>query len=367
MTTKATGTLVLAIIAAFAVTNISAATQTIQFESPGGGEVFAIGQVQKVRLGARTRAKVVTIDISRDGGATFQLLGAIDNSTKDVTMRNVLTFTVTGPSSSNCVLRATGTIGRTSITSTSSPFSIGTAGAPPTGSVTTEILSESVVTTSKLADGSVTNPKLAVGAVSTEKITSGNSSSNFVLLSDGAGGVSFGALPASAISAGTAGINITGNAATATQASTVVNNGVTAAAIANGAVTPAKLAAQPKAQATRTTNQTIPNNSETAISFDSTSFDTDGIFSNIMPTKLTCNTAGVYLILAHANFSAGGTKIINLKVNGNYIAGCATTESALSVSTALILQPGDFVETTIFQFSGASFDILSSIPPPAFQ
>lgn len=150
-----------------------AGTPTIVFESPRGGEVYGLGQAQKVRLGSKTRAKTVKIELSRDGGATFELLGTVDNTVKDKEQRNILSFTVSGTSSSNCVIKATGTVGKTTVSSLSSPFSIGSAGSPPPGSVTSGSLADGNVTTVKLADGSVTSIKLADGSVTNPKLAAG--------------------------------------------------------------------------------------------------------------------------------------------------------------------------------------------------
>ena len=140
--------------------NSHAAMATITFDSPRGGEVYAPGQTQKVRLGSKTPAKVVKIELSRDGGTTFELLGSIDNTVKDATLRNALSFTVAGISSSNCLIRASGTVGKSIVSVLSSPFTIGAVG---------------------IADGSV----------SPAKITSGASSNGFILTADGSGGANF--------------------------------------------------------------------------------------------------------------------------------------------------------------------------------
>lgn len=148
----------------FAPATSHAASATITFDSPRGGEEYALGQVQKVRLG-KTPSKAIKIELSRDGGTTFELLGSIDNLVKDINLRNVLSFTVAAPASSNCVIRASGAIGMNVVVEISSPFSIGSAGGPLNGSVTS-------------------------GAIS-----SGSALANLVLTADGSGGASFGPLP----------------------------------------------------------------------------------------------------------------------------------------------------------------------------
>lgn len=99
----------------FALSSFAATTQPIVFESPEGGEVYLLGTDQSVRLGKRTRVKEVTIAISRDGGATWEALGVINKRNKDKLLRQVLPWFVTGPTSSNCLLRASGLYRKTTV------------------------------------------------------------------------------------------------------------------------------------------------------------------------------------------------------------------------------------------------------------
>ena len=177
----------LSLLFALATTSVWAATPIMSFDSPRGGEVYTVGQAQCVRLGDKTRAKTVRIELSRDAGGSYEILGTIDNGNK--ANRNVLVFTVTTPASSHCVLRATGTIGKTTSVLVSYPFTINDAN--PIGTVTTASLADQSVTGVKIADGSITTPKIAAGAITSDKIGSGPTSGGFVLASDGNGGASF--------------------------------------------------------------------------------------------------------------------------------------------------------------------------------
>jgi hypothetical protein len=110
-------------LVAFTMIAINAeAASAITFDSPRGGEVFLAGQVQEIRLGAKARAKSITIELSRDGGLTFEALGAIDNGVKDRSGRNRLAFPIAGAASSNCIVRATATIGKFQAVALSAPF-----------------------------------------------------------------------------------------------------------------------------------------------------------------------------------------------------------------------------------------------------
>lgn len=99
----------------FALSSFAATTQPIVFDSPEGGEVYLLGTDQLVKLNKKTRVKEVTIALSRDGGATWEDLGVINKRNKDKTLRQILPWTVTGPTSSNCLLRASGLFRKTTV------------------------------------------------------------------------------------------------------------------------------------------------------------------------------------------------------------------------------------------------------------
>ena len=220
--------------------------------SPRGGEIYADGSTQLITLDPHTRYKSVLIELSRDGGQTWSTIGTINNTVKDRTKRNILSWTLSNPPSSNAVIRATATTKKGSVTAISAGFIIGSpqfiTTSLPAASVTEFQLADGSVTTPKLANGAVTTIKVAADAITADKIGSGAASGGFVLEADGNGGVAFTPLPATttvsntagnsilvaindpgtigtinaAILTGTAAINITGNANTATTA-----NGVT--------------------------------------------------------------------------------------------------------------------------------------------
>ena len=71
-----------------------------------GGEVYAPGQQQTVVLNAKTTASSILIEVSLDGGATFETLGTI-NSKNHLGAANRLSWTVAFPATTNSQLRAT--------------------------------------------------------------------------------------------------------------------------------------------------------------------------------------------------------------------------------------------------------------------
>ena len=178
---------------------VYAASGTIDFSSPAGGEVFFVNKSYTIRLAVKGNFPSIKLELSRDGGQTFASLGTIDNTLSDKSKHNQFQFAPTVPFSADCLLRATGT-GKTPVTTVSMPFSIGSAAmvVSTPGSLTGDALAANTITsanlangsvvTQGLADGSVTNPKIANLAVSNTKITSGAASSKQVLAADGLGG-----------------------------------------------------------------------------------------------------------------------------------------------------------------------------------
>lgn len=139
----------------FVACNALHAAAVIDFESPAGGELFVVGQTQFVRLSAKTRYKRVTIELSRNGGQTFEALGEIDNSVARQS-RNFLQFQVTGAASSRCVIRASAPNAR----GLSGEFSISVNGSLP-GSGTAS--NNSVLTADGLGGSDWKQADLAAG------------------------------------------------------------------------------------------------------------------------------------------------------------------------------------------------------------
>ncbi len=93
--------------------------------NPSGGEMYVPGQQQVVILGPKTLAKSLRVELSRDGGQTFETVGSIDNRVKERSLRNRLNWTTSLPESDTCILRVESTDPRKPGTATSKPFSIG--------------------------------------------------------------------------------------------------------------------------------------------------------------------------------------------------------------------------------------------------
>jgi len=108
-------------------------------------------------------------------------------------------------------------------------------------------------------------------------------------------------------------------------------------------------------------NVAIPHNTWTVLPFTLERYDTDGIHDNVISnSRLTCQTAGKYLIVANISWAgnAAGYRRLNIWKNGavwlNQIGANAPDAGFLSVECATIydLIVGDYVEVRVYQNCG---------------
>ena len=116
---------------------------------------------------------------------------------------------------------------------------------------------------------------------------------------------------------------------------------------------------------------TIANNTATIPTFDSERWDTDTMHSTSANTsRLTCQTAGLYLIIGHISWAASavGRRVLSILLNG---ATTLATDSRMPVTDAAIptrqtcpamyrLAAGDYVELQVLQLSGGNLNIESA-------
>lgn len=98
------------------------------------------------------------------------------------------------------------------------------------------------------------------------------------------------------------------------------------------------------------------------VTFDSERYDTDGIHDTVTnPSRLTCRTAGKYMIGAHIAFGASTASLqVLIRLNGTtYLASQQTpvASTQMSISTCWDLDVGNYVEFYVAQGTGAPLAI----------
>jgi hypothetical protein len=82
----------------------------LSFDKPHGGEIYQAGQTRQIKLNARRAFKTVKLELSYDGGVTYELLGIIDNKFKHRALRNIFNWKIDYDKSMSCILRETATL-----------------------------------------------------------------------------------------------------------------------------------------------------------------------------------------------------------------------------------------------------------------
>jgi hypothetical protein len=120
--------------------------------------------------------------------------------------------------------------------------------------------------------------------------------------------------------------------------------------------------------------QSITNNTETTVTFDSETLDTDTIHDTVTNnSRLTCKTAGTYLVLFVGDFTANATGVRYglIRKNGTTQLGPRSDVSSLTAGangtvqgwTLASLAVNDYVEVRVFQNSGGSLNFDATTTP----
>jgi len=121
---------------------------------------------------------------------------------------------------------------------------------------------------------------------------------------------------------------------------------------------------RPLAKADRSTNQTIPNLTYQTISFDTETYDTDGMFTPTNTKVYAKRFGGYYLVIGSGGFqpNATGYRIIFLRKNGTTSLAVhdfmpnGTYELVLEVEAIVYMNVNDYVELMVLQSSGGNLD-----------
>lgn len=131
------------------------------------------------------------------------------------------------------------------------------------------------------------------------------------------------------------------------------------------------IAKMPAVSAYKGATQSIPNGAPTAVIWETERYDTDTIHDPaVNPSRLTCKTAGKYLIITHIAWEAftGGTqRRVFVMLNGTAriadvsllpAAGSLDVYQSTSVIWAMVVN--DYVEVQVYQDSGAARNVAAA-------
>lgn len=125
-------------------------------------------------------------------------------------------------------------------------------------------------------------------------------------------------------------------------------------------------------------NQAIPDDTLTSLAFDTEVWDTDTIHDIVTNnSRLTCKTAGKYVIMGTATFvyNATGERALFMVLNGTLEIAVETTTALykalsytkLGVSTIYNMAVGDYIELVVRQSSGNDLNVYGgSVRNPDF-
>ena len=112
---------------------------------------------------------------------------------------------------------------------------------------------------------------------------------------------------------------------------------------------------------------TIATATWTNLSFDTETWDTAGMHDAVNPDRLTCITAGYYIIIGQVEWAVvvGGLRYVNINhsvttniamVSPGSTADGVTTPRQI-VTTLFYMTPGEYVELMVLQESGGNLNI----------
>lgn len=129
------------------------------------------------------------------------------------------------------------------------------------------------------------------------------------------------------------------------------------------------------ARVRRSSTQSIPNNTATAISFTTEVHDTgDDNWSVGSPTRLTAQKTGSYITTGNLRWAnnTSGRRQLQIRLNGSAIIGRielgpnSVGNADMHITAIYELSSSDYVELLAFQNSGAALNVLSATMNPWF-
>ena len=115
--------------------------------------------------------------------------------------------------------------------------------------------------------------------------------------------------------------------------------------------------------------QSIADTTWVALALNSERYDTDGIHDLATNnSRLTCKTAGKYIIVANIAFASNttGRRMVGIFLNGATFIGVGETNATttgsciVTVATIYLLEVNDYVEMKAFQNSGGALNVVAA-------
>jgi hypothetical protein len=197
-----------------------------------------------------------------------------------------------------------------------------------------------------LADGSVTGAKLATGAVGTRELATN--------------------LPSTFLADDSVGVRVIGPLAVG---NAELAAGILGSKLADGTVTYAKLDRVQARARQQGALPSIPNNVNTAVSFDTEVTDVGGVFNPAQADRFTVPRDGYYIFGGSAAFASSGTgtrRVLSLTVGGTSIAGSEASQGAvrqLAVASGAALLTGAIIQLFAYQDSGFALGLDVGVLP----
>jgi hypothetical protein len=225
------------------------------------------------------------------------------------------------------------------------------------------------VESADISDGSIAADDIDAGAVGTAEIFDGGVENADLAANSVTGGKVF----PSSLTGSDVQTNSLSSSDIATDAVTgaeVAPAAVGASEVVNGSLGTAEFASSiPAARVTRTVNQGILNDDETALNFNSERYDTAGVHSTSANlSRLTAPVDGIYLVTAQVQWDVNGfgnRALALVRSDGVTVArnrimpGTDPVNApAVNLTTVVSLSAGDFIEAVVFQNSGGNLSVL---------
>lgn len=122
----------------------------------------------------------------------------------------------------------------------------------------------------------------------------------------------------------------------------------------------------PSARVYNNAHISLNNATLTNLTFNTERWDTDTIHDTTTNTgRLTCKTAGIYIVTGHVSFAANATGIRDVRILHNGTTTYATTradaaasgKTNMTISSILSLAVNDYVELVAYQSSGGALNV----------